>query len=509
MIDPASPCTERSASIRSGMPLAVFVALACYLAMRAIAAPENHDEAQYVAAAMLSGRLLIFRDFLSLQTPLHPWLYSLVAAPFPGYAFIAMRLFTAATAVATLGIVHLALHRIGMSRTIALVTTLALATCSAFQFSAALVRNDMLPTLLMTAGLLTMIDPARERFGGELAAGLLMALAVSAKISFGPAALAPILCYALRSSDHRAGSLRRYGAGFAIGLVPMAVPFALAPRAFLDGVFGLAATIPFGWYRDNGMGGSLGLGAKVVSCAKIVCGNPSLLAIALLPIAWRRRDAATDLLFVVAAGGLIGFLAPTPTHVQYVLPLLPPLFLLMGRGLERVARTRPRLVPLIAVCLTALAITGSYRSIRSLVSAGDDGLAAVQLTETAHEIGAIVREDDRAGMIATLSPDRAADAGLPLDPRFATGPFVYRSGDMLVAQRALALHVTTPATLAHDFALRPPAAMLTGYAHLSRRVRIDPEASLIRYATQQAWQPVRLSDGIGTVWLRPRRPAAR
>ena len=108
------------------------------------------------------------------------------------------------------------------------------------------------------------------------------------------------------------------------------------------------------------------------------------------------------------------------------------------------------------------------------------------------------------GSIVTLAPHRVLGGGLPLDPRFAAGPFAYRSGWTVPADFARSIHAMTPSTLA-DLDAAPPAAILTGYEAGTRKLPLAPDAALVAYARSRAYIPLTTPDGVGTLYLRRRR----
>jgi hypothetical protein len=71
----------------------------------ALIAPVNHDESQYLAAAVLNRSGVPFVDYLYLQTPLQPFLAAPIAALTVGYNFICLRVATAIAALVTLWLV--------------------------------------------------------------------------------------------------------------------------------------------------------------------------------------------------------------------------------------------------------------------------------------------------------------------------------------------------------------------------------------------------------------------
>jgi len=510
-----------------------FAAMALWFGLGALAMKENHDESQYVAAAALSLKGMIFRDFLSLQPPLHAWLYAPIAALFPSDMFLAMRLATALTALATVALVYRAQRFAGVSVRLALAAAVLMAACDSFQFCATVVRNDMLPALFSAAGVFAAIWAQADRQPRRWAvAGLCFGLAASCKISFAPLGIAVagfLLWNHVRPNGGGHGprfgreAFTAYAIGSAAGLLPALVVFVIAPANFFYGVVTFAQTAPFDWYAANGLGGRLGTAAKLIDVTEHLATGPALLAIAVVFYGlWRRgTDGAAGpraLLLWLLASGLLGALIPTPTHQQYILPALPPLFVLLGMELSRIAAAPASVrVPgrglrgflsgrRLPAALGLCALVGSAPLAVAMARAPARGLPAVTISAQADWIGDRMRARRLQGDIATLSPHRTLDSGYPLDPRFATGPFVYRSGNLLSLGRVMSLRTATPATIEAELAERPPAAILVGYESRIKSFRLSPDDSLRNYAIRKGYEAVPLPDGHGTLYLRRNLP---
>jgi len=480
-----------------GLGLA-FAAVMIVLLVLAIVAPENHDEAQYAATAALAADGVPFRDFMSLQPPVHALVYAPIATLFGDGAFLAMRLATALSAGLVLAVVYAAQRRLGVTVVSAALATFALAGCAAFQFTAGIVRNDMLGALFMAAALAAMIRPEATRNTALRwgVAGALLGLAVATKLSYVPALIAPL--FVIRRD---AAMLRPYIIGAALGLAPLLILFLIAPAQAWYGLVEFGARAPFHWYAANGRAGDTGVFAKLAGTARSLARGPALPAlglIAFVPLRLPHRNSR--LLTAMLIAGLLGALLPTPTHLPYLLPLLPPLFVMAGAAIDGL-RGDWRLLTLAALVL--FAVIGSTRTAR-IVAAGPSERSATAIDGQDRWMRDTLRSAHVTGRLVTLSPHRALGSGLALDPRFATGPFVYRSGSLLTSNRAAALNVVTPRDLARELDSQPPAAILTGYERQSRKFAIDPDRGLVAYATARDYRAVALPDGVGTLYLRPR-----
>ena len=517
---PASPGSRADARMSVGVILA-WSAVALGLAVLAMAMPINHDEGQYVAAEALAASLRPYADFVYLQTPLQLYLAAPLTQLMAGYAFVGLRVLSALMGAGTLGAVYAAQRLMGVERGRAALGAALMGACYIFQFSVALARNDALPALLeslaMLAGLAALRD-RRRAIALWSAAGLCLGLAASVKISYA-VLLAGGGLYVLWSAWRRQlslGALLGVSAGAALGLSPCLFAAIPAPANFLFGVYTFAATAPMRWYRDIGLGRRLSLPMKLWESLFHLAIGPALgvLAgvVALAVQRWRARDPQRrDRRFVevLALAGLLAALAPTPVQRQYFMPLLPPLFVLWGRidAWDWVS-LRPRLSRAVFVLTTLGAVIGAGRLLYVLC----DGLArdalrggppALHLTAEAHWIGARLRAVQASGDIATLSPQVALDSGYPIDPRFASGAFLYRSGDMLSADELRRLHAVSPRTLTAALDAAPPAAIVTGYERPEGLARRNLDDDLRAYARAHRYARQADPAGKAELYIRP------
>lgn len=492
------------------LPVALLLvaALTAWFGLTAIATPFDHDESQYVAGAYLSGRLMIFRDFLHLQPPLHSWTYAPLARLFPDHMVVAMRLATGLTALATLCALWTAQRVAGVSRDSAAIATLLVGATAAFQFTGSVVRNDMLPTLLSSLALLVSLLALRHcspRYW--FAAGSLFGLAIATKLNFAPLGLMTGLF--VIGAGGRCG-LRAacwLAAGAALGMAPMLVAWMLAPDAFLYGVLTYGATAPHAWYAANGAFDELATLEKLTDLLKYLWKGPALVALLLLGGNWimtrhRVRSPGRRLAIWMTGGALIGAALPTPSQVQYVMPLLPPMALALGYLLDDARgwsfTRRQGLLGLL--CLAA--IPGMLAPTHHVVAMARGGSPVLAADQGARWAGDRVRALSGGNGVVTLSPHMILGSGLTLDPRFAAGPFAWRTGWTMGPVLARQVHAMIPATLP-DLDRDPPVAILTGYEDGTRKLPMRPDDPLIAYAQQRGYHMVPMPDGIGRLYLKP------
>lgn len=492
-------------------PHAVAVLAAAWFALLALVVPVNHDEDQYVGGvAMVLQGLHPYADFAHLQTPLQLWLFAPAAWVAGDWSFVAQRLLTAALALGAILLVYAAQRRLGVERGLALLCATAMAGTATFLFCASVVRNDMLPALLLAAAILAL---AGWEVGGErsrwrlAAAGLLLGLATSTKVSFAPAlgllGLWLLGRWLLRRGRGRFIDGLAYAAGGLAGLVPAAVGYALHPANFVYGVLVFGEAGPDYWYRLAGQAHRLTLEGKAWATLRDLGRGTAWVALGVLTLAIvRRKLGAVRLgwLDVLLVAGLIGALLPTPTWRQYFIVLLPPLYVRLGLHFALHPPGRPLRWGLIAA---STAVAAYFLVDAALDARGRLMPAAARVTAEAHWIGGQVAHAGSAGPVAGFSAHLLADTGRPIDPRFATGVFLFRSGDQLDDATLRRLRGLSWRTLDAELDGAPPAAIVTGYEGRSSVQHVSPDAALEAWAARRGYARHASPVGSAVLWIRP------
>ena len=475
--------------------------------------PVNHDESQYLGAAALTYPGLPYIDYPYMQTPLQPLLTAPIAKLAGIYSFIALRLITALMALATLWLIFRSQRLLGVGQATAVAMAVLVAATYSFQFSATLVRNDILPVMLEALGLflalaaLTGIGRPRN----WLLSGLAFGAAAGAKISFALPAFAVGIYHLVTVARRRdKGALTdavACAAGAFISFLPVALLYWQAPAAFRYGVLEFGATAPHYWYELNGIGYRLGLDWKAIDTATVLWRGPAWVALVVVAIVIVRRSERESrhlLLDLLVVGGLVAALLPTPTWRQYLLPLLPPLFVRFGLIWEE-GSIAARWRRIVAVLCALASIHGVLQPATWGKRIAKGKPTPVSMTREAHWIGQRLRESGSQGEIATLSPQVVVDSGFPLDPRFAPGPFAYRSGNLLTEARQREFGIVAPATLDRFLTERPPAAIVTGYESRAQFDKIDLDEGLRQFALRNGYRMHQSPFGAAQLFVRPNR----
>jgi len=499
----------------------VVLALGAGLVLRALFTDADHDESQYIAGAALANYWVIFRDFMHLQTPLQALLFAPLAEWFPNHMFLAMRVANALLATGVLAVSYATLRHLGASRLAGAIAVIFLGLCQPFQYSAVLVRNDILPAVFSSLAVFAAVAAARGDRSPLLLwglAGAAFGLATSAKVSHAFLAVAAgvfLLGWIVRARDRRPALLAfaAFGAGGIAGLLPSVVTFARAPEAFLWGVVEYGASAPFDWYRTNGLAHMLDLEGKLRGTLRDIGRSPVLPALLLVLLLMLRRRSAVPrrevvLLDVLVLGGLVAALLPTPTWAYYFMTLVPVLFVRFGLEIDRLrGLARAPQAALVLVFAASLAFTFNWR-MRDWLKAPPENYAVPKLTAQAHWIGQRLRAAGAEGAIATVAPLVVLDSGYPLDRRFAPGVFVYRSGNLLTPAEHERFNTVGPETLAGYLDRSQPAAIVTGYENGSSKFKIFPDVGIRAYAVSRGYRLEKSPLGGAELYINPRAAAS-
>lgn len=481
-------------AILSARSWIVIVALAALLVLLALARPLDHDESQYVAAAVLAQGGLPYRDFAYCQTPLQPMLFAPLAWLFGGLVWPGLRIVNALLGAATVALVAAGARAAGGTPRTALAAAGLFAACDIFLFSTAVARNDMLPAALLALALWRIVVAARGDGGrvGAVVIGLALAGAAAAKISYAPPAVA-FGVVALCDRRQRPGWIAA-GAVLPVALVLYCA--LAAPPAFLFEMIGFPASAPAQYYIADGRGWKLAPSARALDLLKFLALGPALAALWVVARA-RQRDRLALTLDILIVAALVAAILPAPTWRQYLLPVLPPLFV----RLVLAWRCRP---PGLAqrLVLAVFAGAGVAPSLAALAPLARQRLPMAEAVAQSRAIRAAMDRAGVAGPVASLSPQFVAGAGRPIDRRFAAGPFYFRGHGLLDPPAEAAMHLIGMATLAERFRAAPPAAVLVGGEAPWTSGNAATDAMLEQVARGGGWRQVPVPGGRFRLYVR-------
>jgi Dolichyl-phosphate-mannose-protein mannosyltransferase len=478
------------------------ILFALMLLTRALTGAIDYDEDQYVAAGVMARHLMLYRDFIYLQSPVYALLLAGLFTLTGGYYLLAGRALSGVLAIAIFGLTVRLVRRYGAGSVLA--TMLAsIALLSPFlDRSIATSRNDLLPLALFLCGLLVYLDTAERPHRWTVLAGFCIGLAIDAKISYIFMPLALLLQAAWPGSGRRR-QLLPLAAGLTLAALPGLYYLALAPENFLYDLLEFHVTAPPVWYRRQGVTDLLGPGNRLATLIILLSWGANLSLVMLnagLAVFGRRRMVAGPiglLGLLIGATVLAGF-QPDVSYPMYYAALAPLLAALAAALYARIDRAGPPVPIAVSLLLTLAALPTLPTLWQRLADLPELTRPSVWPGFEVHRQAVALHEMISAaglkGEVATLFATHALDAD-PIPREFASGPFIFRTADLVSPERLSLLHGAGPASLETLFAERPPAAILGGFA--SGRWRDEMDASLGDYARRHGYRSVALEgDGL-------------
>ncbi|MBU0554477.1 MAG: DUF2029 domain-containing protein [Alphaproteobacteria bacterium] len=466
----------------------------------------DYDEGQYIAAVALMRTGLPFRDFLYLQTPLHPILLAPLAWLAEGHLFVALRLANAALVGATLILIYRAVLAHGGGSERAWLAVALMALCEPILFIAAVARNDATPMLLEAIGVILLIKnwehPGRQ--WSFALAGLFMGLAIATKLHFALVGVAAGLVMIAQWRRVRWPAILLYAAGGIVGCLPIFLFWAIAPDAFWFGVIEYPATAPWQWYQLGDRTELFWPPVVGLRLLRFTILGPTLLVIGLIIRSRLRREPRSEvvkLLDILIIAGLVAGIMPQPIFRQYLAPLYPVLFIRFG--LTRTWWPRQLIWRLLILVSTFAAL------FESACTAGGNlfpnalkGISPPLAAERdARWIGSIMSPTSR---VAGLAPERYIDSGLAFDRRFATGPFIFRTENLVTREQSERWHVVPRAQMPVIFADDPPDLIVVG-GHRQNDVAAPHglDTHIDDWTTAHGWSRINSPSGEISVYIRP------
>lgn len=469
----------------------------------------NHDEHQYIAAGKLlsSFHLLPYRDYPFFHTPLLVPIYGFVFL-WTDHLLFAARLISVLSAFALLVVLFrfstevFRTDRVFVQTGIGLATAAILFTNTTFTASYFRVWNQSLPLLMLFGCIGAHCMGARMRRAAWYGvSGVCIALAIGMRLSYAPLAL-PLLVMTLfvpgEAWKQRLANLLWFGAGLAVGIVPT-LYFALQdPGAFWFDNFQYNGSVN-AMYRGPEAVGWPAVREKL-SFALSAFAKPSnalllasFLCVTLRPIG---RSHFLRLILLLLPFALWGSFAPTPSHIQYFLPVVALMVCGVVAGLSeaRTDRIRFALGGSLATAALVLGIIVSFYAYGSVFRIGDIG---DWTPSKIHAEARNLRQRVGVGPVLTFSPTVVLEAGLSIYPEFASGPFAWLTARFLSADQRARYHFPAESDLAEMLREWPPTGIVLGYEeHL--------EGVFLRYATENRFRPGKFAKK-KTLWVSPTR----
>jgi len=484
---------------------AAWLVVAGLLVIAALFRYIERDDGQYVGAVALMRTGLPYRDFAYLQTPLQPLLLAPLAWIAEGWLYPALRAVNALAGAIGAGLLYRIVVEAGGGRRMAALAAACLLCSHIFLFGATEARNDMVPLALHAAGLLLLLRVWRGEGGVAIAfaAGVLLAAAASAKISYGLPAVAAGVAALLCWRQLGARRVAAFAVGGLVGLAPCFWLWAIAPDAFMFGVFRYSIDAPVEWRLLIGQPEMLGLPIRLARSLLFLVQGPGLLALAMV-VADRvrrpRQGGAAVLFDAIILGGVVAAVLPVPAYPQYWIPVLPALFARFALLLAE--QGRPGRAGIAALLLLPIGLFATAADVGGNLWAGRS--PPIEALRDARWMGATLDRLRVPGLVAGFAPEALVSSGRPLDRRFVTGPFLFRTRDLLSPGDTQAFHVVAQRGFAEALDAERPAGLVLG----SERQPFPGapaglDGLLASWAASRGYTPHPAPSGRRTLWVRP------
>jgi hypothetical protein len=346
-----------------------------------------------------------------------------------------------------------------------------------------------MPLFFAVLGLWLFREANRERATGavlNLLSGAALAVSAGAKVSYffvplvvGLYALSPIFPLPLGPRLRRV--VVPLAAGGLLGGAPLLYYAWLDFEAFWYGVYGFHVTGPIEYYQRIGLDYRFSNFDIVTHFFKHFTQGTVLgasgLGLYLLLLAGRERRLGETFAALRRSHGLLvlalvvvatpACLIIRPSWANYYLPAIP-FFALAVVFLFTAgeAAHRAQAIPAVFAVSLATAVPGlSSLAEAPLRLADRSGWAGAQVHDMGRGIAAALEAAclPAEGKVATLWPMYVIDGGGKVYREFATGPFFYRSGNLLDPEQVKRLAAASPETLEALLDSDPPVAILTGF----------------------------------------------
>lgn len=454
----------------------------------------NHDEHQFLAPGSLLARdgLLPFRDYPLFHLPNLTLVYGALDRLF-GYPIFSAKLLSVVSSWVVGLLLVLQCHRtppFGEQRWAFAGAAIALGFLffdPLFSDASGKTWNHEFPTALaIIATVLVVMAVQRFHLGLAMAAGISAGLAVGTRLTFAPL-LIPLGVALLLFSQ---GTLRRkglFGASFAFGafvaLLPSLYLFQADREAFLFGNLEfprlrlldpentrIHKTVTW-WRKMRFFFKEVFVPSwPLFTAFLLIAVGPALRGLRLRqPARLGSTIVLLTLPFLIA-----GCFAPSRYQYQHYFVVIP--FLVLGivygagerqRNAEGRRQNDAGRLPLAALVLVISSLACyTYHTFkkngRGLEWVAESVQPSKWFALKAHASAVEIRALVEPGKILTLAPAWVTEAGLPIYPEFASGPFAWRSAHLMTPERRKRLKMVAPEDLETFLASDPPAAILTG-----------------------------------------------
>ena len=479
---------------------------------------QNHNDHMYIGvSALISHDKIPYKEFTFTQTPYLPLLYGnlyKLLGVCSHYLLIGRLISFLFLSISAWTLFLLARRETGNLFQSLCIGALFLLNTTIVN-PATEVSNYILPVALSFLGFYLFVRSIDHGSTGAFRmalSGALLAAAIGTKLTYiavvFPFFAAILLCplinrrteYSRRTVIVQA--LAPFVLGVLIGLLPLLFYYWAAPVSFVYNNWGYHM-VNAQWRQMTGYAMPMTHISKLAYAGVMFFNSDNLLVIlgVLLGFAFSLRanrgvkqwPAGLVLAFLLFLAAVPTALAPTPSFPQYYAVPVSALFLLLvySSAQQTVKSAYWQSAALSILVLIAMAYRGSEWLAATMSLRYRDNWSGFQVHDVSKKIRNALIDGhlDTGGKVATLSTMFAVEANLPIYDELSSGPFFYRSGDLLTAEQRKRFVITSPRTIGGLLAEEPPSAIIVGHEG-----RLDDP--LLEYAKDNNYREIQV-DGLG------------
>lgn len=514
--------------IKNAVAALVFIVLALGVFSNIMNNPIDHNEHMYISAGVLVKDNALYRDFAFLQMPYLPLVYgALYKVTGTEHYLLWGRFFSFLFMGLSTLLVYLISSRLTRSLFVSTFLVLFFVLNEVIIVCMQESSNYMMPIAFSLLGFYLFITSVREErvnFPGVFLSGLSLAIATGAKLYYAGAILPFVimsLVYPISPGPVFSGLKKRFenvffplSLGIVAGLLPALYYFMKYPDFFVFNNYGYHKINTL-WIEVSGVASGMSAAAKVLFGWRMLLDLPGniVLFVALTFVffaaagGWGlkkdtlkgllRMDVLLAALLVLFA--TLAYFMPSPLRVQYAALLIPFAIVLTACLYGFVSERNRQWVKVLFVCLFLVSVSsgrvGLFKYIDRLYDT--DEWVGVKIHDSALNVRESIGGGEGEGKVATLAPLFAVEAGLPIYRELATGPFLYRVGDLMQAGIRDYYGGTSPASLAGLLDEDPPGAILVGFEG-------PLDVPFKRYAAENGYAELEGDYSGGKLFVRPR-----
>jgi 4-amino-4-deoxy-L-arabinose transferase-like glycosyltransferase len=478
---------------------------------RAMEKGYNRDENQFVASGELLARnsLLPYRDYPHFHMPNLVFVYGLIFQ-FTDYVLLGARVFSVICAASSAVLLFILTYNFFKEQTVLLRAFAGLASVflllpnPLFIYTSGLAWNHDFPIFLTLLAVVAYLYSALERSSRLwiFISGVLVGLAIGTRLLFVTAVIPFLVTLVWHpGAQNRKGllnSILLLSIGVSVGLIPSFLLFLLSPNQFIFGnlVYPNLNTM---FRLETGFEGPIGLFEKIVYVFSEVLTVPGnlLLFLASLFFAfslgvidlWIRKRIRFEFLLIsllilfIAAGSFL----PSPAWYQYFYAPVPFAILGIMYGISRFNGYLNQKINLTWILFVQILILVNIFGLDqySKMSVLTDRTTWFPLR--VRILGHQIENISKVGRVLTLSPVYLLDGNSQIYPEFASGPFAWRISQFVPSKDRKDLSLVSETDLNTWLESDPPGGILVGLHN-------ELERSLVRYALENGYQEIRLSE---------------